>query len=362
VFLIMNRKLTLEQRVFLLKNWWKFDRDYTDVIAAFEQQFPGAQPPIRQAIYKLNKKFEQTGSVNDLPRSGRPRSVRTLENMEIIAETFVKSPKKSARKASNELDISDRSLRRILHSDLKLKPYRPKLLQALHEDDPDRRVEFCEQYIIRQEADNNFYKRILWSDEATFKLNGRINRHNCVYWAAKNPHAVISHELNVPGVTVWAGIWSGGVIGPYFYDGTVNAENYLEMLHEVFLELENSPTFEQLRRRSIIWQQDGAPPHYGLNVRACLNDNFDEWIGRRGTIEWPARSPDLTPCDFSMWGLLKEHVFSEKPQSLEHLKELITKHFDVLFTPQLCNKICKSVLKRCYKCIDNDGGHFEQLL
>lgn len=68
----------------------------------------------------------------------------------------------------------------------------------------------------------------------------------------------------------------------------MNAENYLEMLHEVFLELENSPIFEQLRCRSIIWQQDGAPPHYGLIVRAFLNDNFDEWIGR--TIDWPARS------------------------------------------------------------------------
>lgn len=90
----------------------------------------------------------------------------------------------------------------MLHSDLKLKPYRPKLLQALHEDDPDHRVEFCEQYIIRQEADKIFYKRILWSDEATFKQNSHINRHNCVYWATENPHAVISHELNVPGVTV----------------------------------------------------------------------------------------------------------------------------------------------------------------
>lgn len=87
----MNRKLSLEQRCFLVNNWRKFYRDYTDVIAAFEQQLPGAQPPRRLAIYKLNKRFEQTGSVNDLPRSGRPRSVRTLENnMEFIAETFIK--------------------------------------------------------------------------------------------------------------------------------------------------------------------------------------------------------------------------------------------------------------------------------
>lgn len=40
-----------------------------------------------------------------------------------------------------------------------------------------------------------------------------------------------------------------------------------------------------------------------------------EWIARKGTV----------------WGLLKENVFSEKPQSLDYLKEVITEHFDVFF-------------------------------
>ena len=33
-------------------------------------------------------------------------------------------------------------------------------------------------------------------------------------------------------------------------------------------------------------------------------------MGRRGSHEWPARSPDLTPCDFFLWGWLKEQVYS----------------------------------------------------
>lgn len=51
----------------------------------------------------------------------------------------------------------------------------------------------------------------------------------------------------------------------------------------------------------------------------------------------------LTPCDFSKLGLLKENLFSEKPLSFENFKELMTEHFDVLCTPQLCSKVCKSV-------------------
>jgi hypothetical protein len=111
------------------------------------------------------------------------------------------------------------------------------------------------------------------------------------------------------------------VIGPYFFDETVTAERYLGMLREVMIELDNKPVLEAVR--NLIWQQDGAPPHYGLNVRSFLDDNFQEWIGRRGKTDWPPRSSNLTPCDFSMCGILKDKVFATKPLNLQHLRDLI---------------------------------------
>ena len=54
---------------------------------------------------------------------------------------------------------------------------------------------------------------------------------------------------------------------------------------------------------SFIFQEDGAPAHYANVVRNALNERLtNRWIGRRGTIEWPAHSPDLTPLDFFLWG------------------------------------------------------------
>lgn len=46
-----------------------------------------------------------------------------------------------------------------------------------------------------------------------------------------------------------------------------------------------------------------------------------------------------------MYGLLKEKVFTEKPRSLEHLKELIEGHFNSLLTLQLYKKVQISVEK-----------------
>ncbi|XP_056413945.1 membrane cofactor protein-like isoform X7 [Hyla sarda] len=60
-------------------------------------------------------------------------------------------------------------------------------------------------------------------------------------------------------------------------------------------------------------QQDGAPPHYGCQVRAFLDEQFPgKWIGHRGPVEWPPRSPDLTTLDFHLWGHLKAIVYAVK--------------------------------------------------
>jgi hypothetical protein len=70
----------------------------------------------------------------------------------------------------------------------------------LTEYDFDQRVDFSEWLLIRCEAEPDFPRRILWTDEASFKLNGRINRHNSVYWSDSNRHEVIEEKLNVPGL------------------------------------------------------------------------------------------------------------------------------------------------------------------
>jgi hypothetical protein len=42
-----------------------------------------------------------------------------------------------------------------------------------------------------------------------------------------------------------------------------------------------------------------------------LDETFVHWIGHRGTIEWLPRSVDLTPCDFSLWEIVKNRVYAQ---------------------------------------------------
>ena len=76
--------------------------------------------PSRPTIYAIHAKFLQTGSVNDQPRSGRPRTGRTEENVEAVGAAFVQSQGKSIRRAGLELNISRTSIQRMLMKDIRV--------------------------------------------------------------------------------------------------------------------------------------------------------------------------------------------------------------------------------------------------
>ena len=109
-----------------------------------------------------------------------------------------------------------------------------------------------------------------------------------------------------------------GHFGLHVFDETVTGESYLEMLAEIVPDTQRNPAFQ-----SIVDKQDGAPPHFALSVRQYLNGVFPSWIGRGGKIAWPARSPDLTPWDYSLWGIIKDMVYPAKPNNKNDLEHLI---------------------------------------
>ena len=76
---------------------------------------------------------------------------------------------------------------------------------------------------------------MVWSDEAPFKLNETVNRYNCVFWAAENPHVYVEKEVNIPGLSVCCGLSLRGLIGPFFFEGTVTGQVYLDMLRTSIL-------------------------------------------------------------------------------------------------------------------------------
>jgi len=180
------------------------------------------------------------------------------------------------------------------------------------------------------------------------------NHRNDITYAVENPRILKQKPLKSPSLCVWSGVYYGGIIGPYYFERTCTGETYLQMLQELIIP--------ELRRRGIlntcVWQQDGAPPHWSRDVRDFLTLTFGHrWIGRNGPTEWPPRSPDLTPPDFFLWGHAKEKVYGARPQSLEHLQELIQREIDAIPRQMCRNAVDRSLRERLQACIDAQGGH-----
>lgn len=200
--------------------------------------------PALQTIKNWVAKFEETGSTLDKPRLGRPRTSRTEQNIDTVAQSIRENPTQSTRKRSSALNVSRTSLQRILKKDLLMHPYKIQLVQELKETDAIQRVNYANEMFNRFTSFNN----IMFSDEAHFHINGHVSKQNCRYWSPINPKLKHQKPLHSPKVTVWAAMSAHGIIGPYFFeDGrgravTVTSERYVAMIEEFFTQkLQNFP-------------------------------------------------------------------------------------------------------------------------
>ena len=84
-------------------------------------------------------------------------------------------------------------------------------------------------------------------------------------------------------------------------------------------------------------------------------------IPRRGDVNWPPRSSDLTPLDFFLWGFLKSQVNANKPQSTDALKVNITKTIGQI-QPDLCGRVIENWTSRIRATVTSRGGHLNDVI
>jgi hypothetical protein len=68
------------------------------------------------------------------------------------------------------------------------------------------------------------------SDEAWFHLSGHVNSQNTRYWEAENPRLLHEQPLHNQKIGVWCAVSGTRIIGPIFFDSTVNTEVYMNIL------------------------------------------------------------------------------------------------------------------------------------
>lgn len=333
----------------------------------YQSRFPQRRLPHVSVFEGVYRRIRESGSVQRRRSdTGRPNVYRPEDEEEILRH-FEQNPTTSTNVVARRLNMSQWKVWHTVHR-TGLYPYHLTPVHVIEEGDPARRVEFCRFMLNADLEDATFFKKILWTDESKFDQDGISNYHNIHHWAPKedgNPNKKKEEGSQRRfSVNVWMGIINNNLIGPYFLPNNLNGENYEVFLrNDVFGLLSEVPL--AIRQR-MIYQHDGCPAHFRTSVREWLNQHFpNRWIGRGGPIPWPARSPDLTPVDYYVWGHLKSIVYdgsSSPVPSIEELKRRIISAVEQVRV-NLTTSVVKSQLrKRMRLCVRNRGSHFENEL
>ncbi|XP_073979190.1 uncharacterized protein isoform X1 [Rhodnius prolixus] len=353
-------RYTAKERAFCVEAYFR-DKSVVKVHRAFRKQLKvksNESVPTRKSILRWVENFRESGKTTDKIHPGAKRTVRTPENIGKVCQAIKISPTRSARRHAASLKLSRESVRRILTSDLNHHPYKLMITQELKETDYRQRLLFAENLLKKLDDGEIDLNNLLMSDEAHFELSGLVNKQNFGYWASGNPQFIPEKPSHGQRVTVWAGVASWGIIGPYFFDGTVNGERYGEMLNLFLI-----PQLRRKRRLNRTWfQQDGATCHTAALTLALLKETFGiRLLSRSSDFAWPPCSPDLTVPDFFLCGYLKSRVYETKPRDLEDLKSRIRAEF-VKISASMLKKVFKNFVKRLEECKAQNGHHLKDVI
>lgn len=293
-------RYTVPQRVFLVRSYYENGCSPAAAARKARSKYGKHLSLGLNTVKRLVQKFEATGSVEDKKAPGPPVTVRTEENIGRVQESVNQNPRTSTRRRAQELEISRRSLQRVLKKELHVHPYKISTVQKLQPSDPQTRYKFAQRMMGLQAENDGFFDNIIFSDEANFYLSGYVNRQNYRIWGSENPRAILEQAHYPEKVNVWCGFWSGGVIGPFFFENdrgkalTTNGERYRDMIVNFLW-----PELEQLDVSQMWFQQDGSTSHTAGETINLLRTKFQgRVISAKGDIDWPSRSPDLNPLDF----------------------------------------------------------------
>lgn len=349
---------TIQQRLNLYECFIRNNKSPALALREYRRLYPNSRIPSKKIFVRIIRDLENGVVINN--KRNRPRTVLTEENQLDVLLYFEESNENSQRDAARDIPhISRASIQRTLNIN-DYHPFKFTPVQELSIADFDNRATFCMDMMDRH-FDQPVFDKILFTDEAIFNTSGIFNRKNCHYWSRQNQHKIKAiRKQGHQSVYVWCGIIKDRVIGPVFYDRTLNGQRYHSLLQNEIQPLINELPDEI--KDGLVFQQDSAPYHTVRPVIEWLNERFPMWIGRFGSIPWPARSPDLTPLDFFLWGNIKDKVYKNKVNNVDDLRGRIMEEIHLINESEAVRRAIEKLDIIYTTCIAQEGGYIENLI
>ena len=139
---------------------------------------------------------------------------------------------------------------------------------------------------------------------------------------------------------------------------------YKDQVIDRFLaDLQTVCDFKGLDYHQQMFQQEGGTVHTGKGSLQYLDQHLPSTlISRYAALPYPARSPDLTPLDSHLWGIVKSTCLSDpKPITIEQLKLNVESVISSISDDSL-RAMIDNIRQRMELCLAQNGAHIEHVM
>ena len=256
-----------------------------------------------------------------------------------------------------ETSLHPPSIYTILHDSLELRKIASRWVpHDLTEAQKQKRVEYCQENLRLVNEGKIRLCDIFTGDESWIYHRRIEKKKSCASWVkpGESPRVVVKRNQFEPKTMFSVFFKSTGVIHiVYAYSGEKIDNNYYieNCLKPVVKALKIDRAQCGAKNMKIL--HDNARPHVHKNVDNFLKENSII------KIQHPPYSPDLAPCDFWLFDMLKRELTSHT--NAQSLNKQITKILSEVDKKEYANTFHKW-LERMQCCINNKGDYFEHLL
>ena len=294
--------------------------------------------------------------MEDDGKCGRSKEVRTPELIGQIKNFMDKDHRVPIETIRAQFGVNVGTVHTIIREELKMQKIGAKFVpRVLREDQKERHCHDSREMVELINSDFAVFDALVTCDESRIYCYEPETKRQSSQWKhAGSPRPKKARQSKSTHKPMMIPFFdSTGMIYMHWVPTvqTVNKEYYVEVLTEF------RKRFRRKRPalfKSAQWHfhQDNALVHNFIL--------FTDFLTKMGikTVPQPPYSPDLAPCDFWLFPKLKEKLRGYRYETIEEMKEDVTKIIDTL-TQEEFHGVFQKLLERYDKCIAAGGNSFE---
>lgn len=289
------------------------------------QDVYGEQCPSKTTVVEWCRKFSNgRQSTADLLRPGAPRHAKSDANVAAVRAAVVENRRVRVRELADRFDISVGTIHAVIHEAGYRKVCAQWIPRQLTEEHKANRMGLSLQHLQRyREEGDSFLHRIVAGDESWCHHYEPSSKRDSMQW--KHPssprHQKFKTQSSAGKIMLTCFFDHRGPLLLEFKDPhvNINAVRYSETLTRLRTAIKNKRP--GMLTEGVILLHDNARPHTANIITSQIARM------RWEVLEHPPYSPDLSPCDFHVFGPLKKALKGQRFQSDAEVQQAVLTWF-----------------------------------